>query len=652
MNRVFLVFFFIVFIFISFNHNKFVHTSEFDTNEFHFENYIVNFDSSANEFLAPSELKYNELNCEKIFNSKYSILILDFYRVFNAKIKQIYDYQVMKKNYLKANKARNKFRELKVNYNESLRCIYFTKINENKLYAKKMQDVENLSQLEYLSKEYFLKNNRVISSEVDEYFEKIFNQYYYKKEITFEDARFLELIYSFWSSLYNMKNNREIISDKKNKILFNNPHNNSFIQWLRLKAEGFLGKETFIVHVDSHTDLYGINRFNKNPMFFNSDVFLLTKLIHSISQTSTHKDFYKEVKNLRNTAKTKNDKRLLEYIEELYLNYGLVGVRREIVGILNIDNFSESKVEEINKIIKTDNSEEYIRNEIIKILRNEKHANQQVMNYIVNWVEDAELSEIARELYVNFYFLADVISKPLVPAVITGITDKIIMLKPAWTSRIKAMEFNDFRMGEVNLVTYETSYYLNEKNNEFITPAVNHFSAYAQKNYVNLASPFESFQRGTPMKHLMKFTHFTNWLNLETESEVLQNDNVINFINTNEYFNTSDMVLGIDVDAFVTNAKSMNSLVEPISYLRENNATTVPADEFARIKKRIETFVKLITSFKNKPKLITFADSTRILKAQLSKNTEKNDGGNFTPPALAFLLGYKLSKDLREVIDE
>ena len=77
----------------------------------------------------------------------------------------------------------------------------------------------------------------------------------------------------------------------------------------------------------------------------------------------------------------------------------------------------------------------------------------------------------------------------------------------------------------------------------------------------------------------------------------------------------------------------------------------VLATELNLVDKRIDYLFENLKEAKEKgylPKVVTIADSTLLARAAES-SVDSNNGGNFTPACLSFLLNYKVRQKLNDL---
>jgi len=484
------------------------------------------------------------------------------------------------------------------------------------------------------------------------YFKDVFESFYNKKKLSIKDGLVLELTYLLWSSFYDFSNNQQYIKKSYPKIMADNPHNSSYLHWLRIMASGHIRKKSLLIHIDSHTDLSAIQATTNDPRFSGFSLLQLSKMILIIEQSpiSLKKQHLLQYLNSEKKKSTDSETEYIDQIINLIVNTSFHNLKDILYDAIKIENFNSNIVENVKKALASGNDTHMIKNKIFDYIKSIA-LEDYVKKRLLKWIEKKSLDEILSSLYVLSGYASPQIATPLLPAIISDVTDTVIMLKGNWVTRVpnrsilgSSIHYDGF--ADFELFNLNPNYYpYGDSKNEIIPGGL--ADSNINKQFFNYWSPFKMVSKDTPRKTIKYFRYDS--LNLfnqkgEVKGTLKKVNQLMNRLN-------KDLILGIDLDFFVTNSNSLNHDVEPISTARINNSHNVDQPEFMLIKNRLNMFGQFLKGLKQKPHVITMADSTNLLRANPSDNFGSMLGGNFTPPSLIFLVQYKLRTIFKEVYD-
>lgn len=491
-----------------------------------------------------------------------------------------------------------------------------TKFSKNKKYLKKLDKIASCFD-PTRDGTGVDKNSSFIKST----FDSIFKNFWEKsktKNLTTQDCNVLRKTYSVWSSFYDDLNEKdENVAQEASVPLYNvNPHNSSYYYWMQEKRKGTIPEQGLaLLHVDTHTDLGHIHA-------------------HSVGSGADALPFtsYSRVLSL---ASEENRSGLIEYVNQVMQN---------------------STYSQDNK------------------------------DALVQFVTTKPFSEIVNVINQSTRMNVHQIAQPLVAAAATGVTQSTTMVLPPWSTRLsESTKFDDNgRVVPVNISINETI--INEKEGRTLDPRVN-LATLDPTNTLGIDqgefSPIETYDPETQSDWTrptgVTFDLAVAPLSREERSNIPGETN-FNITATEELRDFADylpasaqtdgFILDIDLDAFVSNGVT-DSVVEPISFGRtqeldkeeaENSKhgsheafneldsnTEVLSTEMNAIKQRMDSFFDRLERAKArgvKPKVITIADSTTLLRAMEGQEDDSMAGGNFTPSCMAFLLNYMVRQKL------
>ena len=229
------------------------------------------------------------------------------------------------------------------------------------------------------------------------------------------------------------------------------------------------------------------------------------------------------------------------------------------------------------------------------------------------------LKNIAQELKENL----DQVSQVIVPAAFSNVIDQALLCLPPWYQRIPL----DGKLHRIGLAQFSKNIFVRSKFDR-IYPVVKQSHLLATEDPA--LSPFKAL---TDLEY-KKLVHRT----IDFQ-----------FIDCYQNFATrvlsakGNFILGIDLDIFSSNGNQADR-ARPISPHRKGS--TISRTEFTAVKSRVNHIIKQFEELKAKgwsPKLITIANSTKTHKKSIGS------GGDFTPNCLAFLLNYKINRELRRI---
>ena len=426
------------------------------------------------------------------------------------------------------------------------------------------------------------------------------------------DCNVLRRAYQLWGGFYDQENEDQLnTAPEENEIpLYNvNSHDSSYQFWMREKGRGTIPANGLpLMHVDTHTDLGHVHNQIRDDTF------------GSIR--------FDELSPLILLAENNNRAQLATQVESL------VGQR----------------------------------------LTPEEARN------LTEWFRDSDIDEIKSKLYDLNRKAVHHIAQPLVGAAVSNITSDFVMVMPAWSTRISHTSRQD---ANGNFIPCET--HLVNEGRGFVIG----MSDAEARNCPELARSDSPIYRYTESEYnrvkIRPTTVAVANINDENQQDY-QNDQTGESYKIDqqtaatqlpdysrylpERAKTDGFILDIDLDAFVSEGHS--TTIEPISFERtqrhrENNPNSpgdhksmtemdstveVSLKEMNLIKARIDSFFNRLERAKANgvlPKVITIADSTILSRLMTSRELNTQDGGNFTPSCLAFLVNYMVRSKLRSL---
>lgn len=461
------------------------------------------------------------------------------------------------------------------------------------------------------------KNSSFIKSTFDSIF-KDFWEKSKRKNLTTQDCNVLRKTYSVWSSFYDDLNNKdEAIAQEETVPLYNvNPHNSSYYYWMQEKNKGTIPEQGLpLLHVDTHTDLGHIHAHSVGSGI---DALPFTSFSRALS-----------------LASEEDRSGLVEYVNQVMQN---------------------STYSQDNK------------------------------DALVQFVTTKPFSEIVNVINQSIRMNVHQIAQPLVAAAASGVTQSTTMVLPPWSRRLdESTKFDENgRVVPVNISINESV--VNQEEGRTLDPRVN-LSTLSPDNTLGIerraTSPIETFDPKTDSDWTrptgVTFDLAVSPLSREQRSDIVGETNFDAQATTElrdfaDYLpasaQTDGFILDIDLDAFVSNGDAAN-IAEPISYGRTQSFdrvgagdsshgshdsfneldpnTEVLSTEMNAIKQRMDSFFDRLERAKArgvKPKVITIADSTTLLRAMEGQEDDSLSGGNFTPSCMAFLLNYMVRQKL------
>lgn len=456
-------------------------------------------------------------------------------------------------------------------------------------------------------------------------FDAIFNTFWTKaktENLTKQDCDVLRKTYSVWSSFYDDLNQKdESLEQEPTVPLYNvNPHNSAYYYWMQEKNKGTIPEQGLpLLHVDTHTDLGHIHAHS------------IGSGIDALSFTS-----YSGVLSL---ASQENRSGLIEYVNQAMQN----------------STYSQESKDALIQFVTT-----------------------RPFNEIVNVVNQSTRMNVHS------------IAQPLVAAAATGVTRSTTMVLPPWSRRLtESRTFDDSgRVVPVNISINESVYSFDEGRT--LNAAVN-IKNLDPNNNLGIGqrgtSPIETFNPDTDSDWTrptgITFDLAVSPLSREQRSDI-PGETVLDPQATSELRDFADylpaeaqtdgFILDIDLDAFVSNGNEDNPVAEPLSYGRTqffdgvgagNSShggheafneldpnTEVLSTEMSAIKQRMDSFFERLDGAKARgvrPKVITIADSTTLMRAMEGQEDDSMSGGNFTPSCMAFLLNYMVRQRLESL---
>lgn len=496
------------------------------------------------------------------------------------------------------------------------------KFSQNKTYLKKLDKIAGCFDVETGSTGVSKDSNFIKST-----FDSIFQNFWNKAQtnnLTKQDCDVLRKTYSVWSSFYddlNNKENSEEISQEEQVPLYNvNPHNSAYYYWMQEKNKGTIPEQGLpLLHVDTHTDLGHIHS-------------------HSVGSGLDALPFTSFSKVL-NLASQENRSELIAYANQV---------------MENSTYSTESK------------------------------------EALIQFVTHRPFTEIVSVVNQSTRMNVHQIAQPLVAAAATGVTQSTTMVLPPWSRRLEeSRKFDENgRVIPVNISLNEAIF--SENEGRTLNATVNILTLDPENN-LGIAnretSPIETYNPETDSDWSrptgVSFDLAVSPLSREQRSDI-PGESIFDTRGTSELKDFADylpaaaqsdgFILDIDLDAFVSNGNTDNPIAEPISYGRtqfydrvgagaSNHGshdsfneldpnTEVLSTEMNAIKQRMDSFFDRLDRAKArgvKPKVITIADSTTLLRAMEGQEDDSMTGGNFTPSCMAFLLNYMVRQRLEAI---
>jgi len=486
--------------------------------------------------------------------------------------------------------------------------------------------------------------NLVLSNSIGKsFFTNTFKHFQSKKELTEEDCNTLRRTYQIWSSFYEQQN----ISVSKSKIdykipVYNvNPHNSSFHYWLKESLnQGFPKEGLTLLHADTHTDM---------------------SHIHDHQYIEDPEGPLEENKTRHLKLRFRSLKKLIRYAKR---------------NIISSDRRKEKTQKQFNEVLKKelDKSTEF---------KNEKEK-ETTFKYLTE-KPPLEAIEI---LYNQSRKTVHQISQPIIGAVASDVTSKVVLCLPPWQKRLPRNKINP----KTKKADHTPSFLCNK--NDTLKPSTYRKYEKELDSYIfdfydeSEIAECEKKQPKKPYRccKVKDFTFSVTECNNEVTTEYKTEDDKTYYIpneNKNKlpdffsYFGEKEKkngyILDIDLDAFVSEGTE-DDAVMPISFARtekhqksygshngheqsnENDPIVeVSSLEIDRVKERVDNFFNRIRKAKDDgyiPKVITIADSTVLMRALTGDSDDSLSGGNYTPSCFVFLLNYLVKQKLKETFPE
>ncbi len=434
------------------------------------------------------------------------------------------------------------------------------------------------------------------------------------------DCNVLRRAYQLWGGFYDQENADQLNTElEEDQIpLYNvNSHDSSYQFWMREKGRGTIPENGLpLMHVDTHTDLGHVHNQIRDETF------------GAIR--------FDELSPLILLAENNNRAQLITQMESL--------IAQPLAGSTGPRLTSEDA-------------------------RN-----------LIDWFRNSDIDEIKSKLYDLNRKAVHHIAQPLVGAAVSNITSDLVMVMPAWTTRISHTSRQDsngnFIPCQTHLVNERNGFVIGMSDDEARNcPELNSRDSpiypYSQSTYdrvkirpttiavANINAENQQDYQSDQTGESYKIDQQTAATQLPDYSRYLP-----------ERAKTDGFILDIDLDAFVSEGHS--TTIEPISFERtvrhrENNPSSpsehksmtemdstveVSLKEMNLIKARIDSFFNRLERAKERgvlPKVITIADSTVLSRLMTSRELNTQDGGNFTPSCLAFLVNYMVRSKLRSL---
>ena len=251
-----------------------------------------------------------------------------------------------------------------------------------------------------------------------------------------------------------------------------------------------------------------------------------------------------------------------------------------------------------------------------------KHIQNSFVRDLENWINSPSTSV---DNIVDTFFEASRrsihhIAQPITGAVAAGVTSDVLLVLPPWSTRIQR---TDQELAQrLCSVRVDLAHRIDSTEGRIIqntstNPAFNRGNS-------PIYEPGNGDQR--VRSYRLQVTNLTNetknyhneWYGLRGFEDYLPSS-----------ARNTGFILDIDLDAFVSNGKRDNSIVEPLSYGRRDSTNHVfttegdlrsgiALDEMVRIKERINIFFRRLQDAKDAgmcPRIITIADSTELTRA-------------------------------------
>ncbi|MBC87102.1 MAG: hypothetical protein CL677_07960 [Bdellovibrionaceae bacterium] len=435
-------------------------------------------------------------------------------------------------------------------------------------------------------------NVNYINGFLSDLFEHIFEKYSTLDQLTQDDCTVLKKAYSLWASNYEFHNRK--MEEKQNQPdipLYNvNAHNDSFAFWVKEMKSGNIAKEGIpLIHADTHTDMGHVH--------------------NHIMGSTWHSGL--NFKELGEALKVTDDQQFKLHIQQLIQSNNLYG---------------SAIKQEMSELISSLSSQE-LRHQLEDSARRRVHK----------------------------------ISQPVTGAAAIGITNKVVMCLPPWSPRLK----------------------INTKDQPITDAKVN-----LHRNQIGFCTRDRQVarHRGSPIRYCLEDERVlaevgigvmecndeakeeSGFISNRTPSAMKDIPRFVDFLEGSPP--EQGFILDIDLDVFASNGVGTGDYVEPISYARsgehlkqfgehephdQSNETDpqvqVLATELNLVDKRIDYLFENLKEAKEKgylPKVVTIADSTLLARAAES-SVDSNNGGNFTPACLSFLLNYKVRQKLNDL---
>jgi hypothetical protein len=581
----------------------------------YFFNQIENLKKTNNVVVPPSDCKHLLISESASDDAKKLAQLVDELVYINRSIR-----------FKKITSENKQFRDEELEDNISLLNYNINLINRCSV-QKELMALQNEAPLKIRDT---LKDLKSIANDG---FKTIFNYYYNKNDLSKYDEKLLYAIYKAY-----VLNTPKKFCNNKRCLFLDNPHNASFYHWFRHNSH--TQKKLPLLHIDSHADMRTV------PIIIHDDIWgeisvkdfsRLAQIVYNSNQRSNNKaiEFIQDKIALDDKTKTK----LLVYVSYLTKDELYQDIIRTIQKILPANEY-----EALNKIKKkllgiVNTDSPMIKQKILTFIQGETESKKQFQDIVklVNGFHTSDYHTLIDEILKK---MAHSIAHPVMASLATDITDTVTYVHPAWYKRYKRSRIRNKKLKYTNAML--SSILFQDFGHGYVV-TMNESDKDAHQLFGQGDTPFWIWEKD-------KFKFFNN---IQFAVTNLYKSNFTEQL-SNKY--KKGYILGVDIDSIATNGEDEKGPLRPKSFHRtsSNKSISIDQTEFKAVKNRLNHFIKLMRGLKEKgyiPSIISFADSTNSYPIFYGHNELHLSGGDFTPPALVFLLRYKLSNEVRKIFE-
>lgn len=600
---------------------------------------IKNSDKHFNELFSSNSIKKENFTCDNIHKfDSFSQTLLASILALKLKTKVATDYLDLSGNH-----------QALVTKGKNLQKYYFsefTRLNKCLFLLYMQREHDNLDSKMIAHKKHYKGLINIVENQYSDYkkaqiiFQAIFDQFSVKSFLDLIDQKLLRHTYSVYSSFYERFNNNQYSS--KIKVLIDNPHNASFMKWLRESKFKNFPQDTLLVHVDSHTDLTSILYRSDDPIFRNFTIVEINSILDLLVSQEARKKYLliKLIESFKDHKFSEKYKiKLFNWIQ----GHSIVEIREKIFQVFEEGFKGNYIVSSITELLKSEDNINEKRKKI-QLLINDSQIDAHIKESINQWIKSADSDNLTQHILSVIQFFSGHIAMPLVSALSTNVTNKILMLKPPWVVRVPHSFESEF--DEFELITTREDYDFDKKSR--VMPALVMKNQQTVDKYSNHSSPFVFIYEDSIRKTIKKFSY----LSVNLSNEVFAGDTIGGIDGLDKLIKKDGFILGIDLDTFSTNSANGGTPIEPLSFgrpLKDPKNEIIKKRELDLVFDRITVFKYSLKRLKMKPSLITFSDSTNQLRSNPSDDFGSLMGGNFTPIGLIFLINFKLRTVMNEL---